>query len=65
MSKKLTYFYLIPLWAVFLAGCVFSLLKTTYFELYVYNEIPKYKSDHPLLLLVLLAVFLLLAYNPT
>ena len=63
MSKKLTYFYLIPLWAVLLAGCVFSLLKTTYFELYVYNEIPKYKSDHPLLLLVLLAVFLLLAYK--
>ena len=45
MAKKLTYFYLVPLWMVFVVNCFCSLFKTTYFELYVYNEIPRYKND--------------------
>lgn len=63
MIKKLTYFYLIPLWMMFAVNCWFSLTQTTYFELYVYNEIPKYKGDHPVILLLLTIIFLLLAYQ--
>lgn len=63
MLKKLTYFYLIPLWVMFVINCIFSLTKTTYFELYVYNEIPKYKNDHPIILLALLGIFLTLAFK--
>lgn len=63
MLKKLTYFYLVPLWLMLVLTGVFSWLKTTYFELYVYNEVPRYKEDHPLILLVLLAVFLFLAHK--
>ncbi len=63
MLKKLTYFYLIPLWLMFAVNCVFSLTKTTYFELYVYNEIPRYKNDHPVILLILLGIFMVLAFK--
>lgn len=63
MLKKLTYFYMIPLWMMFVINCFFSWFKTTYFELYVYNEVPKYKSDHPAILLILMSIFLLIAYK--
>lgn len=62
MAKKLTYIYLIPLGLMFVVAVFCSLLKTTYFELYVYNEIPRYRNDHALLLLALMTVFLILAY---
>lgn len=58
MQKKLTFFYLIPLWIIFLINCFFSLLKTTYFDLYMVIELPKYKKDHPLILLATLVMFL-------
>ena len=63
MAKKLTYFYLVPLWMVFVVNCFCSLFKTTYFELYVYNEIPRYKNDHPFLLILFLSGFLFLAFK--
>lgn len=56
MAKKLTYFYLIPTGVVLLVSSIFSFFKTTYFELYMVNEVPSYKRDHPLIL----AVFLLM-----
>lgn len=62
MQKKLTYFYMLPLLIVFAANCIFSLLKTTYFDLYAVLEVPKYKSDHPLLLIILMAAFWVLLY---
>ena len=52
--KKLTYFYMVPLLLVLGINCVFSLFKTTYFDLYAYSEIPKYQKDHFVLLFVLL-----------
>ncbi|NBJ91329.1 glycosyltransferase family 39 protein [Parablautia muri] len=56
MAKKLTYFYLIPMGIVLFMDSLFSLLKTTYFELYLVNEVPSYKRDHPLLLLAVLLI---------
>ena len=62
MAKKLTYFYLVPLELMLAAAAVFSLCGTTYFELYMQNEVPSYQKDHPLTLLLFLAaaIFLLL-----
>lgn len=58
MQKKLTLFYLFPLTAAFFINCIFSLLKTTYFETNMHIELPRYKSDHPgLLLMALLITF--------
>ena len=54
--KKLTYFYMVPLLLVLGINCVFSLFKTTYFDLYAYSEIPKYQKDHFVLLFVLLFI---------
>lgn len=51
MQKKLTFVYLFPLTAIFLINCIFSLLKTTYFEAGMNIELPQYKSDHPIFLL--------------
>lgn len=61
MAKKLTYFYLVPLELMLAAAAVFSLCGTTYFELYMQNEVPSYQKDHPLTLLLFLvaAIFLL------
>lgn len=54
MTRKLTYLYLVPICFVLMLTSIFSLLKTTYFELYMVNEVPSYKNDHPVLLLMLL-----------
>ena len=62
MIKKLTYFYLIPIGLVLFISSIFSLLKTTYFELYMVNELPSYKSDHPLILVVLLITAGIISY---
>lgn len=59
MQKKLTLFYMIPLWLVLMGNCIFSWLQTTYFELYMHVELPEYKKDHPLILFVMI-VFLIL-----
>ncbi len=58
--KKLTYFYLIPLSIILICTCFFSLLKTTDFELYMQNEVPSYKGDHPFVLLICFIVILFL-----
>lgn len=63
MVKRLTYFYLIPLGIVLLMDSIFSLLKTTYFELYLVNEVPSYKRDHPFLLLIILLLFGVVSYQ--
>lgn len=63
MAKKLTYFYLIPTGLVLLVASIFSLFKTTYFELYMVNEVPSYKSDHPVLLAFLLLIVGIFAYR--
>lgn len=58
--KRLTCFYLVPLSIILICACFFSLFKTTYFELYMQNEVPSYKGDHPVILLVCAIVTLLL-----
>lgn len=64
VQKKLTLFYLFPLTTVFFINCMFSLLETTYFETNMHIELPRYKSDHPGLLLIALlitfAIFLIM-----
>lgn len=63
MAKKLTYFYLVPLELMLAAAAVFSLCGTTYFELYMQNEVPSYQKDHPLTLLLFLAVAMFLLFG--
>lgn len=50
--KILTYFYLFPFIAIVVFGALNSLFRTTYFDLYQYAEIAKYKSDHPIFLII-------------
>lgn len=53
----LTLFYIIPLAIFFIANTIFSLLQTTYMELYQEVEKPLYKQDSPFLLLLAAACF--------
>lgn len=56
LEKRLTYFYMVLLWIMLLFNCFFSFFKTTFFELYMKNELPSYKNDN----IVLLAISLVL-----
>ena len=60
--RILTCFYLVPLAAMVVFNTVNSCLRTTYFELYKDMETAKYKWDHPLFLLMILALFFTALY---
>ena len=60
--RILTYFYLVPLAAMVVFNTINSCLRTTYFELYKDMETAKYKWDHPLFLLLILALFFTALY---
>lgn len=57
--KKLTFVYWIPFSIVIILNVFNSLFRTTYFDLYQYVEIAKYKWDNPGILLGLTAVALI------
>ncbi len=58
--RILTFFYLVPLFGMFLFNTLNSLLRTTYFELYKELETAKYEWDNPLILLVCFFLVLLM-----
>lgn len=66
MSKKekgvyfLSLIYLLPFFILIAANALFSMLQTTYMELYLDTEKPLYKADSPILLLLLTFVFMML-----
>lgn len=67
MNKKgttlvyiLTLFYMIPLSLIFIVNILTSMFQTTYMELYLDIEKPFYKSDNPVILLLLLIAFIVL-----
>lgn len=63
LVKILTYIYWLPFSAVVLFNTFNSLFRTTYFDLYQYVEIAKYKWDHPIFMLLLAAVILFLFHS--
>lgn len=62
MAKKLTYIYLIPLAVIMSINALFSLRSTTFFELYLENEVPSYQHDHIWILLPMLALWIFAAW---
>lgn len=60
--RILTYFYLVPLAAMVVFNTINSCLRTTYFELYKDMETAKYRWDHPLFLLTILALLFATLY---
>ena len=62
-SKKVVYLltllYLLPFFILLMANAILSILQTTYMELYQDTEKPLYKSDHPLLLIILAFIFVI------
>ena len=60
--RILTYFYLVPLAVMVVFNTINSCLRTTYFELYKDMETAKYKWDHPLFLLAILALLFAVLY---
>lgn len=58
----LTLVYMIPFFVFVCTNMFFSLFQTTYMDLYLDTEKPLYKADHPLLLLVITAVFLFFCF---
>lgn len=59
----LTYFFYIPTMFIVFINTILSLFKTTYFELYRFEEVPYYKNDHPLIVLIMIILFFVtLAY---
>ncbi len=58
--RILTYIYWIPFSAIVLFNTFNSLLRTTHFEPYQYVEIAKYKWDHPMIILLLIALIVFL-----
>lgn len=60
LVKILTYIYWLPFSAVVLFNTINSLFRTTYFDLYQYTEIAKYKWDHPIFILILFMIALFL-----
>ena len=67
MTKKeriiylLTLCYMIPAGVLLIFNTLFSMLQTTYMELYQDTEKPLYKADSPALLLVLTILFIVLS----
>lgn len=53
MIYLLTLVYLLPFFILIAANMLFSMFQTTYMDLYLDTEKPLYKSDHPILLIVL------------
>lgn len=56
----LTLFYMIPLSIIFIVNILTSMFQTTYMELYLDTEKPRYKSDNPVILLLLVIAFIVL-----
>lgn len=54
----LTLFYLVPLCVILSFNALISAVQTTYMDLYQEAEIPRYKGDHPILL-VLITILIL------
>lgn len=60
LVKILTYIYWLPFSAIVLFNTINSLFRTTYFDLYQYTEIAKYKSDNLIFILLSLIIALFL-----
>ncbi len=67
MNKKgttlvyiLTLFYMIPLSIIFIVNMLTSMFQTTYMELYLDTEKPRYKSDNPVILILLVIAFIVI-----
>lgn len=56
--RKLTYIYLIPLVGIFGVNFLASIRTSTYFELYLDNEIPSYAHDNIVLMTIFLVIIL-------
>lgn len=60
---SLSLIYLFPFFILILANTIFSMLQTTYMDLYLDTEKPQYKPDSPIFLIVCTLLFILiLAY---
>lgn len=58
ITRRLTYFYLVPFGLVVVFNIFNSLLRTTYFDLYQYVEAARYKWGSPLALIGAVGLFL-------
>lgn len=56
--KKFTYVYLIPLSIIIVLNSLISIKSSTYFELYMQNELPSFIHDNSMLLIIVLLLWI-------